>query len=317
MPITGADVADAGLLAVAAYNPNPAPSISVSGWTILGYNQLATYSHGLLSSSSFTNGVFSNSSFLGGDGQAFVAINHDTGKLAISFRGSQQIVDWIFTDLQSPYASFQSHYQLFRTLINAALDYAADGTNGVSTILVTGHSLGGAIVENMLADYRASNIVGVSFGSPGDWLIPNNASSDTRLVNMFNSGDPVHDAASAHNQGIDISVDRPFSADYSILGLLGSGAAQEHASLLYQQNALALGNSELWSTYWADRANYAIRIGTDGNNGNISGTSGKDFLLGDSGIDSISGGAGDDLIDSGAGDDELFGGGNNDHISGG
>jgi len=66
------------------------------------------------------------------------------------------------------------HYQNLRPLIDAAQRYAADSTNGIENFIVSGHSLGGAIVDTFTGvdGWRFAAIEGldttfVSIASPG------------------------------------------------------------------------------------------------------------------------------------------------------
>jgi pimeloyl-ACP methyl ester carboxylesterase len=147
-----------------------------------------------LNSSYFSNGVFSN-----GGAQAIVAVNQTDHTLAIAFRGTDSNGDLFFTDPLGGLASFQPQYDLFSDLIDAALAFANDPSQQVTHILVTGHSLGGALAEIFMSDHLGTNISGVTFGSPGEMSIANSPNSDLRRLNFWHTGDPVHDAASSND----------------------------------------------------------------------------------------------------------------------
>jgi Ca2+-binding RTX toxin-like protein len=71
---------------------------------------------------------------------------------------------------------------------------AARGESAFENVFVTGHSLGGVLVEEFFASDEftssplARNAYGVTFGSPGS---PRDAIDDSRLLNFVNMGDPV------------------------------------------------------------------------------------------------------------------------------
>lgn len=102
--------------------------------------------------------------------------------LCIAFRGSEDRADWVtnITDIDE-------HFELFGTLTSAAT--GALDAGAYDAILVTGHSLGGAMTEVMLHSYGQSDIYGISWGSPGIHM--DTAVSDDRLVNYIFTDDGV------------------------------------------------------------------------------------------------------------------------------
>ena len=114
MSIEGTDVANAGVLAYAAYSDNAFTALQGTGWVPLD-DELVPYDpNAILTSSDFTNGVFSN-----GIGQAIVAYNAADRTLAISFRGTE--LEDLLADLIGGLGSFQSYYERFTDLIAAAM----------------------------------------------------------------------------------------------------------------------------------------------------------------------------------------------------
>lgn len=106
-----------------------------------------------------------------------------------------------FADLLGGLTSFKSQYDLFANLIGKAEAYAK--AHGITEILITGHSLGGAMAEIYMAQHRNSplNLVGVTFGSPGSKDILSTGVVDTRLINIGHAGDAVVNAFVHEVQG--------------------------------------------------------------------------------------------------------------------
>ena len=127
------------MLANLAYSDNPG-SDAGNRWALLSRSQLGL----TLAQWDNDSGETTNSQFVFDNlnGQAIVAQNGT--RLSISFRGSSQAGDFL-DDLIGDAYSFGSHYALFSNLISALSSYAT--ANGITDILVAGHSLGGAMVE--------------------------------------------------------------------------------------------------------------------------------------------------------------------------
>ena len=78
------------------------------------------------------------------DAQGLLAVQGDT--LVLSFRGTDR-EDPVVEDGQTfVAASLAAHYKAFRSLIDAAYDYAASHPE-IDKVVVSGHSLGGAMVD--------------------------------------------------------------------------------------------------------------------------------------------------------------------------
>ncbi|MBR1153728.1 DUF2974 domain-containing protein [Bradyrhizobium sp. JYMT SZCCT0428] len=61
--------------------------------------------------------------------------------LAIAFRGTDQYADWLDA------LNFNDHYARFKPLIDAIHDYINDPINGITSVLVSGHSLGAGMAS--------------------------------------------------------------------------------------------------------------------------------------------------------------------------
>lgn len=181
--VTAQDLDDAGFLAAAAYSDRTGAfsweaavgNLSGSGWT---YVPLSVIGDGAYADRRGFYDNFGN--------QALVARSNDGNTLALAFRGTDGLIDFV-SDLGGATGplSFEATYAFHSSLVEHVLNYAT--TIGVSKILITGHSLGGAMVEEVLARHPTDpRLIGVSFASPGiaDGDITNSPGSDTRLINV-------------------------------------------------------------------------------------------------------------------------------------
>jgi hypothetical protein len=143
------------------------------GWHLVSGSELG------LSDSTLSNGHYVNS-----NASALVASADFNGSnvLMISFRGSDDNSDWV-TNL----TDINRHFELFNSLSNAAESALHSGT--YDAILVTGHSLGGAMTECYLSTYSDPNVFGISWGSPG--IIDSTPTADNRLINYVFTDDGV------------------------------------------------------------------------------------------------------------------------------
>jgi RTX calcium-binding nonapeptide repeat (4 copies)/Lipase (class 3) len=80
--------------------------------------------------------------------------------LAVSFRGTSDIGDWVDNLL-----FFRNHYNKFGPLIEA-IDRYVDAYN-VEQVFVTGHSLGGAMVQLFMQDHPGLKYIAATIGAPG------------------------------------------------------------------------------------------------------------------------------------------------------
>ncbi len=212
------DIRNGAMFANLAYSDNPNLDAG-QGWTLLSRTQLGlTQAQWDNDASDSTN---SQLVFDIDNGQAIVARNGD--QLSIAFRGSEPgdgAIDF-FDDLVGGLASFAPHFNLFADLVARVDAYVA--SEGITDVLVAGHSLGGAMVEMFMAQHPDGTSVsysGVSFGSPGEPFSINSPGSDLRLLNIGHSGDPVFRSATFHAVGVDTDVSLPANVDYSLAGLI-------------------------------------------------------------------------------------------------
>lgn len=131
-----------------------------------------------------SNALLSNGLYEYKNGSAMVTAANFNGSdvLCIAFRGSEDRADWV-TNL----TDIDEHFELFGALTSAATTALDAGT--FDAILVTGHSLGGAMTEVMLHSYGQADIYGISWGSPGIHM--DAAVADDRLINYVFADDGV------------------------------------------------------------------------------------------------------------------------------
>lgn len=145
----------------------------LGGWHAVSGSELG------ISDSLLSNGLYEYQ-----NGAALVTSANFNGSdvLCIAFRGSDDDADWVtnITDIDE-------HFELFYSLSEAAQAALDAGT--YDAILVTGHSLGGAMTEVYLHTYSDPNIYGISWGSPGIHM--DEAEADSRLVNYVFADDGV------------------------------------------------------------------------------------------------------------------------------
>jgi probable HAF family extracellular repeat protein len=100
--------------------------------------------------------------------------------LTIAFRGTDDL-----SDVQD-YALFGNHYAKYAPLIAGIKNYVNE--NGIEQVLVTGHSLGAAMVEYFMDEGAISdNMRGYTWGNPGTHFTPANSN----IVNFVHVNDPV------------------------------------------------------------------------------------------------------------------------------
>jgi hypothetical protein len=147
---------------------------AVAGWHMVDGNELA------LDSALLSNGLYSNV-----NAQAIVAVADYDGHrtLAIGFQDSNDAQDW-----RENFQNINSHYLRYEPLI-AGID-AAVGAGRYDLVLVSGHSLGGAMAQMFVAGYaNIAPVYGITTGAPG-YLQPGPVFDD-RIINYQITDDPV------------------------------------------------------------------------------------------------------------------------------
>jgi Ca2+-binding RTX toxin-like protein len=265
----------------------------------------------------------------GSDAAGFVAQKNDV--LAVIIRGSDTLEDLI-----DAAADQAGHFQALEGLFVYALAYAR--SHNISDVYVSGHSLGGMMVE-WFANSNFANLFAqdfdltlTTFGSPGAALQISPSSYANDIYNFGNTEDPFfeHQAFSIGStiipvdqivngfvrSGHDITIDLPNVDPHD--PLLTNFDFGEHAAFLYERATLALSHS-LYGTallYEPDKYNLIVDTLIDSRSEaplNLSGRTDDLLILGESASvfvdnDTIVAGSGNDVIESGSGNDILFGG---------
>ncbi len=312
------DIVDAAKLSAAVYNSTSAQNglqsagLASSGWAVVDPTNIGKFSS--------HNGFFQSFGL-----QVLVAKNGNDW--AIAFRGTDSIVN-ILQDLFLGSVDYgHLYYYALYPFVTSAINYAK--SHGATNVLLSGHSLGGAMVENALAWNHEQLVTGVTFASPGVNYSGTSIAYDSRLVNFGNSdplsgqGDPVFNASLFQfHAGFDFQIDLPDEPNSTLFELAfvyaPFGQLREHSLSLYASTTAAIAN--LLETHNRSILNYssaAIRTDPFSLDPTLTGTSKSNILIGNLSSDIIYGFSGDDLLFGGAGNDWLKGGSGNDIIDGG
>lgn len=173
-------------LAVDAYSPGP----TTRNWHSLSAIELGMRPDYAVSSLTYTmrdghySATFQNT-VLGSTANANISVGIVSGvkTLSIAFRGTDQLGD------VEDWGGFKAHYDKFQPLIEALDKYVEE--NSIAQVLVSGHSLGGAMVQEFMAQaqHSGSKYRALTIGSPGgNTPIPGD---DNRIINLSHTGDPV------------------------------------------------------------------------------------------------------------------------------
>jgi hypothetical protein len=187
---TGNIFADAAVLARGAYSDTPASA--ALGWQPLGAGDLGIPAFGAFGAGSY---LLSNGIYTGTDSTnsavAHVYVGELRGEttLALAFRGTDEVPG----DLRD-HLHFTDHYAQFQPLIAALQNYADDPIHGVDKVLVTGHSLGSAMVTTAMVEEGWLNdpkYLGVAIASHGtDASLAATAPAEVlNLVNFIHTQD--------------------------------------------------------------------------------------------------------------------------------
>ncbi|MFN7085606.1 MAG: hypothetical protein ACK4N4_03150 [Burkholderiales bacterium] len=173
-PVINGNLTDVLLKVTMAWPSWDTLAPSLPGWHLIGASELG------VSGAQLVNGVYTNA-----NAEAIVASATYDGHrtLAIGFRGTNDNEDW-----RQDFRNVNEHYDLFAPLV-AAVD-AAVGRGEFDLVLVTGHSLGGAMTQMFMANYAGiAPAYAITTGSPG-YLQPGPVADD-RIINYQVADDPI------------------------------------------------------------------------------------------------------------------------------
>ncbi len=161
----------------------------------------------------FSNGVHSGFPLplLDTSAHAYAGILDGVPTVAIAFKGTDQPS----VEIVGQVGRWDSYYQFHKPFVEAVLEWSKQTKETFPNlqVIVTGHSLGGVIVELMAADKNNLGVIAeqahyITFGSPGSSA---KAASDTKLLNFVHWDDPVPKLdfpLSVNREGTTISIFR-------------------------------------------------------------------------------------------------------------
>ncbi len=300
------------------------------GWRPLHAHELGLSIQDAGGKWTLANGVFKSGSVAAHIYAAKATLPNGTVKdtLALAFRGSDPSVadPWDVPAWSNIFVD--EYYAKFQPLLDAVQSYVA--TQGIDQVLVTGHSLGGAMAQRFMLETAASNTKysAATFGSIGY----DSAGNDPRMVHFEHTDDIARIIQDPRTelQGEVVRISSVVS-EASVIPL--SGREAEHSMILYLDTLanLVLAGPETGSlmalktrtpyfaSHWAvgDNGNdilkgddYAGQVIYSANQRDetLLGLRGHDHLYGYRGADILKGGEGNDTLDGGAGRDTMTGG---------
>ncbi|NLW82442.1 MAG: hypothetical protein GXY42_12350, partial [Desulfovibrionales bacterium] len=252
--------------------------------------------------------------FENGHASASVGLSILNGQktLVIAFEGTNSSLFWSdpvqCLDLWDDFALIDRHYKDLKDFAAAVAKFAEDPANGIERVLVTGHSLGGAMAQYFMYNFGAANpkYFGVTFGQPGTAVqghIP-----DERMVNFIHTNDIVPISGENLKQyiivGSRVKVSVDISSDPIEYGL------KEHTLLTLDGSAHSVSYTDSLKFILNEIdeksifQNINLLIGTENSDilnttfvANITafGGKGNDFIFSSAGVDRFYGDPGDDV----------------------
>nr|VFK06245.1 MAG: Serine protease, subtilase family [Candidatus Kentron sp. LPFa]VFK25418.1 MAG: Serine protease, subtilase family [Candidatus Kentron sp. LPFa] len=226
----------------------------------------------------------------------FVAQSVYNGKrtLIVSFAGTDSVLDGLH-DVSLIYGQLNLHDIRMKPFKDSVHAYAKK--NNFDQVLVTGHSLGGAMVETFMKSHNDSIYKAVTFASPGA-SVNYFGGPDSRITSFEREGDLVPDFPLEKNGKKYIHFDYQGSINWE------KGPIDSHDIVKYREAASMIG----------DKTDILDRI--QGEQYIIIGNTSDDTLDGSGKIllkdQYLLGFAGNDTLDGGGGNDRLYGGSGND-----
>lgn len=330
--LSTAQINDLTALAMASYVGNSPPS----GWSVVTGQTIG-------------GGAYTGNTFTNGNAAARVYRSGDT--LTVSFRGTDDVTGDL-PDIVSLLTG-NSYINEFSALLNAVAAYAAGG-NGISSIQVTGHSLGGAAV-NILRNVSSSQFGGAFDDATYMAIAAPKISTNANILNIGHENDwafkqvetaipfgpteffSTTDHIVWYNDLLALNNDLGLGIR-SLTEFIVNADSSPHGSDNYIDTIQRITSSEFYGQTTRDMTilvaatdltitplgsqssnatGPALILGRDGANDALKGAGFGDFLEGLGGNDYLEGRAGSDRISGGTGRDELIGGAGNDTLDGG
>lgn len=256
--------------------------------------------------------------------------------LALVFEGSTTPEDFAAAVLTQ-----EEMFLALEGLVIQALAYAQAHPN-ITSIYVTGHSLGGAMAEWFAHKWAPTfaqtlDVSIATFGSPGTDVSSPNNSYVNNILQVGNTGDAIFNHSGLAGlimdganllvrDGVSITVDLPnVSAIDDRLPFVDF--FREHGAFLYERAMRVLAESVTGHGYLQSSTNASLVIdalisAADERPIDLSHRSDNLLILGGSGVafsdnDTISSGSGRDTLEGGLGNDALYGGSGDDLLLGG
>jgi hypothetical protein len=285
--------------------------------------------------------TMSNGFFTNGNAAALVARSADA--LVISFRGTNDNGSGNADDLgnsihpdKDQWLHMRDHYALLQPLLTVIDRYVANSANGINSVYVTGHSLGGALAIQYLSTHAGTNYSATTFAAPGyvdtvdDQVIPYRYPDRTRVTHIEINGDLTPDLGM--HGGRTIHFEGSNDAFYD--------TADNHSMDYYRQITKTV-DPEAWTVILAQPGDTdpdvfigAQIVGTDfivdglRSGTNAVANAGSDTLTdpqlfdykvyyGGRGLDVLTGGSANEVFLGGADDDRISGGAGADSLVGG
>lgn len=308
-------------LANEAYDESPRAAMD-RNWHAVSAAELNLHDNGISGGVSYTfsNGLYEAAipAVPGAHASALVREGMVDGEktLTLAFRGTDDFGDVI------NWPTAHAYFADFAPLILSLHNYIA--ANGIEQVLATGHSLGGSMVQDLLAiniGIGPDRESGYTWGSPGSDLHPTNA----HLVNFVHPTDPVSNFGGLVGDvrvGTDVVLHSPFVSN-SLFDKIGGLA---HRMDIYFADTLDLADlarsSDIFGSrpegvavqtgnFWTGNVNsFQVLPGTD-HNDDVHISSSDKFVLGAKGDDTFrwdirNFNAPPVIIDGGPGIDTLF-----------
>lgn len=258
------------------------------------------------------DGIYTNE-----NAAALLARSEDA--LFIAFRGTNDR-DGLFSPDTGDWFNKESHYALFADLMAELIAYV-EANPDIETIYITGHSLGGAMVEaatQALVDVGLAGVElkGVTFASLG---YPDSDDIGDLVADFVTDNDivrPVSDPQGDENLFLDDLFSGLSSESHAMAYYRGIAMFLQEEGVDLQTLSLASGNDKYDDVLFkaaVDGDGYSFGAAED----SLEGEGSNEVILGGARKDELEGNSGDDLIIGGGGKDKIFGGSGKDELRGG